>query len=352
MGEKNTLILYDDAGEGSVMVKIPKFKISDVIEGGIEVVHPAFVVNGEEKDFIYISKYQNVVKNERAYSLKGEDPAVLYSPCQMEQFCRNKGKNWHLMTNAEWAAAALYSLKNGTLPRGNNDNGRDWSHPEESGILSSLKAVVPAGEEGPPMRTATGSGPETWSHDGTADGIFDMNGNVFELVSGIRLYDGFFEVIENNDAAAAGLCLESERWSRIGEDGNLINPRSESPALRMRHNGLYAEDLPQMQLDFGTTKKQNLEKNIEDVYLPFREVAAPRNWEKGNIAEQLAILPSANSAVPIGCELAWGMLQGVRYPIRGGYWVNGKHAGIFMYGFYMQEEDRYFDVGFRSCYFD
>ena len=69
MGEKNTLILYDDAGEGSVMVKIPKFKISDVIEGGIEVVHPAFVVNGEEKDFIYISKYQNVVKNERAYSL-------------------------------------------------------------------------------------------------------------------------------------------------------------------------------------------------------------------------------------------------------------------------------------------
>ena len=50
MGEKNTLILYDDAGEGSVMVKIPKFKISDVIEGGIEVVHPAFVVNGEGQD--------------------------------------------------------------------------------------------------------------------------------------------------------------------------------------------------------------------------------------------------------------------------------------------------------------
>ena len=45
MGEKNTLILYDDAGEGSVMVKIPKFKISDVIEGWIELVHPSFVVN-------------------------------------------------------------------------------------------------------------------------------------------------------------------------------------------------------------------------------------------------------------------------------------------------------------------
>ena len=62
-------ILYDDKGLPSVMVKIPKFKISQVIPGGADSVHPAFIVNGQEVDAIYISKYQNIVNNNRAYSL-------------------------------------------------------------------------------------------------------------------------------------------------------------------------------------------------------------------------------------------------------------------------------------------
>lgn len=33
-------ILYDDKGLPSVMVKIPKFKISQVIPGGADSVHP------------------------------------------------------------------------------------------------------------------------------------------------------------------------------------------------------------------------------------------------------------------------------------------------------------------------
>ena len=54
----NNEILYDDKGMPSVMVYIPKFNISDVITGGANSVHPAFIVNGTEVDGIYISKYQ------------------------------------------------------------------------------------------------------------------------------------------------------------------------------------------------------------------------------------------------------------------------------------------------------
>ena len=41
-------VLYDDMGLPSFMVRIPKFKISDVITGGSDAVHPAFIVDGVE----------------------------------------------------------------------------------------------------------------------------------------------------------------------------------------------------------------------------------------------------------------------------------------------------------------
>jgi hypothetical protein len=47
-------ILLDDKGLPSVMVRIPKFKISDVIAGGSDSTHPAFIVNGNEVPEIYI----------------------------------------------------------------------------------------------------------------------------------------------------------------------------------------------------------------------------------------------------------------------------------------------------------
>jgi hypothetical protein len=61
-------ILTDDKRLPSVMVYIPKFKMSDVIDGAGDSTHPAFIVNGVEKDGIYISKYQNVAYNNRASS--------------------------------------------------------------------------------------------------------------------------------------------------------------------------------------------------------------------------------------------------------------------------------------------
>ena len=41
-GGKNTVLL-DDRGMPSIMVAFPKFKISDVIAGGSENIHPAFL---------------------------------------------------------------------------------------------------------------------------------------------------------------------------------------------------------------------------------------------------------------------------------------------------------------------
>jgi len=118
-------ILMDDKGLPSVMVRIPKFKISDVIVGGSDSTHPAFIVNGQEVDAIYISKYQNVVYDGRAYSLPLEDPKASINFETALSACTAKGRGWHLMTRAEWAAIALWCRKNNLMPKGNNNYGKD-----------------------------------------------------------------------------------------------------------------------------------------------------------------------------------------------------------------------------------
>ena len=114
---KNTIIL-DDTGMPSVMVRIPCFRWCDVIEGGSREICSAFIAGGKVYDSIYVSKYLNIIENERAYSLPGRDPANIVTIDEAREACRRKGKGWHLMSNAEWAAVAHWSVKNGTSPRG------------------------------------------------------------------------------------------------------------------------------------------------------------------------------------------------------------------------------------------
>ena len=67
-------VLYDDKGMPSVMVRLPKKTYKELGLGSSTAVHPAWIVNGTEVDEIFISKFQNIVKNGRAYSLPGQDP--------------------------------------------------------------------------------------------------------------------------------------------------------------------------------------------------------------------------------------------------------------------------------------
>lgn len=92
-GGKNTVLL-DDRGMPSIMVAFPKFKISDVIAGGSENIHPAFSVGGAEKDVVYVSKFQNIVMNDRAYSLPFKDPKTGVNFDQSVNYCRNKGTGY------------------------------------------------------------------------------------------------------------------------------------------------------------------------------------------------------------------------------------------------------------------
>jgi hypothetical protein len=72
-GGTNTVKL-DDIGMPSIMFVLPKYLSSQLNSNLGATVHPAWKLNNAEKDKVYISKYQNIVVNNRAYSLPMQDP--------------------------------------------------------------------------------------------------------------------------------------------------------------------------------------------------------------------------------------------------------------------------------------
>ena len=218
----NNELLYDDVGKPSVMVKIPKMTYAQLGLGTSTDVFPAFIIDGVEKDYIYISKYQNIVQNSRAYSLPAQDPKTSINMDAAINACKAKGAGWHLMTKVEWALLAWWSKKNGTMPYGNNNYGKDSRETVYSAIpscaLDSSNRI---------QRVATGTGPLKWSHNWQADGIWDLNGNVWEWTGGVRTVYGEVQLLANNNAANSdnSQAASSAQWMAIrASDGVLITP--------------------------------------------------------------------------------------------------------------------------------
>ena len=140
-GSKNVLI-SDDLGIPSMMVRIPKFNLSDVIPGGPDTPHPMFIVNGKVKDCIYIGKYLACVDNDRAYSLPGREPMSFVTYDDARKMCYNKGPGWHMMTNMERVGIGMMCRANGTYPIGNTDNGVAFGNRHYAGVPVASKGSV------------------------------------------------------------------------------------------------------------------------------------------------------------------------------------------------------------------
>lgn len=330
-GGKNT-VLFDDLGMPSVMVPFPKLKMSDLIAGGSENIHPAFSVDGVEKSVIYVSKYQNIVLNERGYSLPMRDPKASLNFDQAVTYCRNKGKGWSLTPYSLWSAIALWCRKNGTMPRGNNNYGADHAYGHEKGVPTYY-------ESGKIARCATGSGPNTWNHNWMPDGIADLNGNVWEWCAGMRLTNGEIQIIPyaNCMAADASMGASSTLWKAIAADGTLVEPGS---AGTLKYNYVSGH----IQLTSGDITPEDAWRG--DTY---QNMTLDSALTVPEIAKALLIYPDEPGG-DYGGDGHYMNNSGERLPLCGGGWRNTSSAGVFYVYLGNPRSSSNTIIGFRSAY--
>ena len=335
-GGKNTVLL-DDVGLPGIYVKVPKGYSGDVVKNGdTSRVHPAFKVDGVEKALFYYSKYVNFVYNGRAYSLPGRTGTVWVNQANAKKYCTDKGRGFHLSTMPEWAYLALWSRKNGTMPHGNNNYGKDANYPYETGQAGTVDG------NGKINQILGGSGPVTWAHNHQNDGVYDLNGNIYEWQDGMRINDGEIQIIANNDAAQGADCdtgATSTLWKAIMPDGTLVDPGT---AGALHYDWLNSK----ITLSTSTTDTTDTARNTGYTSLDLATgVSCP------DIIKDLILYPD-DPGQDYGGDTRYTNHVGERLPVCGGVWYSAGGAGVFYVS--LNGPRSYTDgrIGFRSAFVD
>jgi hypothetical protein len=340
-------VKYNVNGDPLYMVRIPRFNLEDIHPDLGTGPHPAFVVDGVTKGEIFIGAYQAIFEKGCALSIPGQSPRGYIDFDQAKTACVANGPGFHLMTNWEWAAVALWCVKNGFQPRGNTLYRKSHEAPWETG--------TPAPDYSD--KTLGGSGPVSWRHDNSIGGIADLVGNIWEWTDGFKLVDGLIYMPADNNFnlaeanwPAQGVYFDASAGPGDGEGAahtgapilsNGIAKYSETPDPA---GGGDVRDLDYAYIG-GAAGWQQMALSTGYNGLP---VALRQRMAQALIAPKLA---SGDSAVVAAAKGAiWVRNYGERLPCRGGYWVDGAGAGLACLLLNEQRSDSYYNIGVRPAF--
>ena len=210
----------------------------------------------------------------------------------------------HMITPDEQFALAAWAMtfryRHGlSYPKGNNDYGKDIGDTraiEYEGLTDPVLAGDATHEK---RRCLTGSGPLSWSLNGRADGVWDLNGNVWEWNFQQIVSDGV------NLSIAPG----------YPGAGTIVTPPGTSG---QRITAMYDADAPVDGLSLNP------------------DICLPTGMSSGGSAE-------------FGNGGCWWKLDAATYAaLRGGRWDSAARAGLFSLFVYYAPSDVRFDIGFRG----
>lgn len=307
-GGKNT-VLYDAQGNPNVMVVIPRFSYEDLNLPLLELgtgVPTAFMAGGTARSEIFIAKYLASTPSGTAGCsvVAGQQPRTSVNFDTARALCSTKGPGWHLMTIHEWAAIALWSLANGTVPRGNTFHGR--SHERAWEAARRADNGIPGDIAGTP-RTDTGKGPRTWAHDHTDFGIHDLVGNCWEWIDQFKLIDG--QIITTTDNTQS---LTEDNWVATGAFYDSTSPTGGAP--RLAHNVSNYLGVP------GDNQNAGFSSSVDFFSIPKDPGYTPNLLLRRILAE-------TSTSTTVGGRV-YTRNFGERFPLRGGFWSGGANAGL------------------------
>ena len=183
-------------------------------------------------------------------------------------------------------------------------------------------------------RTATGSGPATWFHDGTRNGIADWVGNVWKWASGMRIVDGEIQIFVGNAAAKqANAGAASTYWKAIMPSGALVEPGTVGTLK-------YTKDL---KLATATGEKgTNSTSN-------FGSLTANSGVTVPEILYELHLMPKSGVTHQGGF---WINNEGERLPVVGAGWYYTSNSGPSALYLYDPRTSAYANVGLFSAFME
>ena len=235
-------VIYDDYGYPNHMAVIPAFVWGDVdcspdgawlgpdstnvisLRHQVNSTHPAFLTPSHAyKSEIFVGMYESSLigtgSSARPVSLPNQVPCTSLSFSQSKTACASKRgsdtSGWHMMTNWEWSAVALWTWKNWGEPYGNNRWGNyvETSNLVQVGTGGARVDGVLAGTPTGNALTLTGSGPAMWRTNEAYNGISDFFGNGSEYVDLVKIdsSSGSLMMAMTNDYTSA-----ESSWTNLG----------------------------------------------------------------------------------------------------------------------------------------
>ena len=256
-----------------------------------------------------------------------------------------KGNGFHCITYMEWAFLALLAKKNGTMPKGNNNYGKDSS---ETAIVA-IPTFIDTGAGNKTGRVATGTGPVTWSDTGAMDGVWDLNGNVWEWIRGVRLVCGELQAIPYNNAADASVNTgaSSNEWRALNASATSYNDLFVVPDGKGTTAGTVKLDWVSGHWQWGTSIADASDTSR---YASFAKTTASGLSATAKLYLQaMAFLPEDGASdADYGNDVFWANNAAAeRCAYRGGNWYNGANGGVFALNLNDPRSNRWTHLGGR-----
>ena len=308
----------DANGNQNVMYKIPMFTnkiVNDVLGTNWlpeEAPHPGFIrPDGTTMPWFEVGMY--VASNDGSGNPVS---APFKRPFDSQDFdtakakCQSMGDGWGLMTNAQWAAIALWCLMNEYQPTGNTYYGQSHEKKHQTSIRQDGLIV---GDASGTAQNLTGTGAKEWNHNNSAIGIADLVGNIWEWVDGLKIVDGQIIVSENNDPIEANWIAQAAYL----DDGLKLNSE---------------------RLDTTSTN------------VTWASLGKSETYISNQLLQQLMIETITETGAALG-RLYYNN-DGERLPVRGGGWGGTSVAGVAALGLSNDRALRSASRGFRPAYFE